>query len=183
MEKSEMSEYQKFFASALKKFGVESPTDFKNDGEKKKFFDYIDKNWKGEKNEETIQETPSTQLRNMVLEIIKSHGKQGIDFDTLMIEMLKKVGIPRRNLEKLVNQVLEWWEESGTIYATANKRTMQKLWHSEEVEMDKIGEKHSEIVSEANAFLKARSIAMWEKKDNFEFNGKIFPIIKVKGEE
>jgi hypothetical protein len=183
MEKSEMSEYQKFFASALEKFGVESPTDFKNDEEKKKFFNYIDKNWKGEKNEETIHETPSVQLRDMVLEIIKSHGKKGIDFDTIMVEMLKKVGIPRRNLEKLVNQVLEWWEESGSIYATANRRTMQKLWYSEEVDLDKVAGKHAEKISEANAFLKARSVAMWEGKDNFEFNGKIFPVIKVKGEK
>ena len=40
--------YEKFFKSALKKFGVDSPADFKSDEEKKKFFDYIDKNYKGE---------------------------------------------------------------------------------------------------------------------------------------
>jgi uncharacterized protein (DUF2147 family) len=102
----EETEYQKFFKTSLKKFGVGSPAEFKNDQEKKKFFDYIDKNWKGEKNEETI----------------------------------------------------------------------------EEVDMNKIGEKHAEIVSEGNAFLKARSIAMWEGKNEFEFNGKIFPLIKISGE-
>jgi len=183
MEKSEMSEYQKFFKSALKKFGVDSPADFKTDEKKKEFFDYVDKNWKGEKNEETIHEAPSTQLRDMVLEIIKSHGKKGINFDTLMVEMLKKVGIPRRNLEKLVNQVLDWWEESGSIYATVDKRSMSKSWYAEKVDLDKVAGKHAEKISEANAFLKARSVAMWEGKDNFEFNGKIFPVIKVKGEK
>ena len=40
--------YEKFFKSALKKFGVDSPADFKSDEEKKKFFDYVDKNYKGE---------------------------------------------------------------------------------------------------------------------------------------
>jgi len=44
-------EYQDFFKSALKKFGVTSPAEFKSDEEKKKFFDYVDKNYKG-KNEE-----------------------------------------------------------------------------------------------------------------------------------
>ena len=39
--------YQKFFKKTLEKFGVDSPADFKSDEEKKKFFDYIDKNWKG----------------------------------------------------------------------------------------------------------------------------------------
>jgi len=42
-------EYQDFFNAALKKFGVNSPADFKSDEEKKEFFDYIDKNYKGEK--------------------------------------------------------------------------------------------------------------------------------------
>lgn len=180
---TDKTEYQKFFQSALKKFGVESPADLKTDEKKKEFFNYVDKHWKGEKNEETIHEAPSPQLRNMVLEIIKSHKNKGVDFDTIVTEMLKKVGIPRKNLEKLVREVLEWWEGSGSVYATANKRTMQKLWYSEEVDLQKNGEEHSERISEANAFLKARAVAMWEGKETFEFNGKTFPLIKVKGEK
>ena len=39
-----------FFKSALKKFGVDSPADLEGD-KKKEFFDYVDKNWKGEKKE------------------------------------------------------------------------------------------------------------------------------------
>ena len=45
-------EYEDFFKASLKKFGVSSPADFKSDEEKKKFFDYIEKNYKGEKSEE-----------------------------------------------------------------------------------------------------------------------------------
>ena len=45
-------EYQKFFNAAMKKFGIDSPSDLKSDEEKKKFFDYVDKNYKGEKDEE-----------------------------------------------------------------------------------------------------------------------------------
>jgi hypothetical protein len=37
-------EYQKFFAAALKKFGVKSPAELKGDKEKE-FYNYIDKNW------------------------------------------------------------------------------------------------------------------------------------------
>ena len=40
--------YKEFFQAALKKFDVKSPNDFKTDEDKKKFFDYIDKNWKGD---------------------------------------------------------------------------------------------------------------------------------------
>lgn len=54
--------YEKFFKSALKKFGIDSPADLKSDEEKKKFFDYIDKNYKAdneetEKKEEVKEET------------------------------------------------------------------------------------------------------------------------------
>ena len=41
------ADYEEFFKKALKKFGVDSPADFKSDEEKKKFFDYVDKNYKG----------------------------------------------------------------------------------------------------------------------------------------
>ena len=44
----EENEYQKFFQKALKKFGVESPAELEDDAAKKKFFDYIDANWKGD---------------------------------------------------------------------------------------------------------------------------------------
>lgn len=57
--KEDKEAYEKFFKSALKKFGVDSPADFKSDEEKKKFFDYVDKNYKGEneKAEEVKEET------------------------------------------------------------------------------------------------------------------------------
>ena len=42
--------YQKFFNSALKKFGVKSPAELEGD-KKKEFFDYVDKNWTGESDE------------------------------------------------------------------------------------------------------------------------------------
>ena len=50
-------EYQKFFNAALKKFGAKSPADM-DDEKKKKFFDYVDKNWKGEgeKKESVVSE-------------------------------------------------------------------------------------------------------------------------------
>lgn len=46
---NEESQYQKFFNKKLKEYGVNSPSELKGD-KKKKFFDMIDKEWKG-KNE------------------------------------------------------------------------------------------------------------------------------------
>tara|TARA_Y100001972_G_C7476938_1_gene242580 strand:- start:361 stop:561 length:201 start_codon:yes stop_codon:yes gene_type:complete len=45
----EKTAYQKFFDGALKKFGVSSPADFKDEEKKKEFFDYVDANYKAKK--------------------------------------------------------------------------------------------------------------------------------------
>ena len=44
---SEETAYEKFFASAMKKFGVSSPIDLSPE-DTKKFFNYVDKNWDAE---------------------------------------------------------------------------------------------------------------------------------------
>lgn len=45
---NEESSYQEFFNKMLKKFGVSSPDELEGD-QKKKFFDEVDKGWKGKK--------------------------------------------------------------------------------------------------------------------------------------
>ena len=62
-------EYQKFFNAALKKFKVKSPAEFKSDEEKKKFYDYIDKNWDGD-NEKA--EGAMSQVREFKMATMKS---------------------------------------------------------------------------------------------------------------
>ena len=54
IQEGSKEEYQKFFDKKLKKYGVDSPEDL-SDEEKKKFFNEIDKEWKGEK-EEVVKE-------------------------------------------------------------------------------------------------------------------------------
>jgi hypothetical protein len=49
-ELSEETDYEKFFKSALKKFGVSNPGELESEEKKKEFFNYVDKNFKG-KNE------------------------------------------------------------------------------------------------------------------------------------
>lgn len=45
----EESDYDAFFKKAMKKFNISSPADLKSEEEKKKFFNYVDKNYKAEK--------------------------------------------------------------------------------------------------------------------------------------
>ena len=51
MDEGTKAEYQAFFNKKLKKFGVKSPSELSGD-DKKKFFDEIDKEWKGENEED-----------------------------------------------------------------------------------------------------------------------------------
>lgn len=48
--------YQKFFNAALKKFGVSSPAELEGD-KKKKFFNYVDKNWKADHEEVDVHKS------------------------------------------------------------------------------------------------------------------------------
>lgn len=41
----EEGDYEEFFQSAMKKFGISSPDELKDDEAKKKFFNYVDKNY------------------------------------------------------------------------------------------------------------------------------------------
>lgn len=49
VDKSEAdSQYEIFFQKALEKYGVDAPDEL-SDEKKKEFFDYVDKNWKSDK--------------------------------------------------------------------------------------------------------------------------------------
>jgi hypothetical protein len=47
VREGDKEEYERFFKVAMKKFGISSPTDLKTPEQKKKFFDYVKKNYKG----------------------------------------------------------------------------------------------------------------------------------------
>ena len=51
----EKQDYESFFKSAMKKFGISSPADLKTDAKKKEFFDYVDKNFKGVKESRLVE--------------------------------------------------------------------------------------------------------------------------------
>lgn len=46
-KEGDKAEYERFFKAAMKKFGISAPSDLKTDDAKKKFFDYVKKNYKG----------------------------------------------------------------------------------------------------------------------------------------
>ena len=107
--KESKDEYEKFFNSALKKFGVDSPADL--DGEKKKeFFNYIDKNYKGDHEE-------SVDLEEVNAKVIMDKDTGNRDLQKL----LKKHKLKMKTLQPNVNPGYDEVEISG------DKRDMEKM--------------------------------------------------------
>ena len=101
--------YEKFFKAALKKFGADSPADL--DGEKKKeFFNYIDKNYKGDHEE-------SVDLEEVNAKVIMDKDTGNRDLQKL----LKKHKLKMKTLQRNVNPGYDEVEISG------DKREMEKM--------------------------------------------------------
>jgi len=62
ISRKEDKDYDEFFRAAMKKFGIKSPSELDGDKEKE-FYDYIDKNWKGEKSEANEEKNVSLDAR------------------------------------------------------------------------------------------------------------------------
>ena len=63
-KKGDKEAYQKFFNSALKKFGVKSPAELEGD-KKKEFYDYVDKNWTGD-HEEAFEFAKESKVSSII---------------------------------------------------------------------------------------------------------------------
>ena len=103
-------EYTKFFNAALKKFGVKSPADFKDDAKKKEFFNYVDKNYKGDHEE-------SNNLEEVNAKYITDKDQGNRDLQKL----IKKHKLKIKTLQKNVNPGYDEVEISG------DKREMEKF--------------------------------------------------------
>jgi len=101
--------YKEFFQSALKKFGVDSPADFKDDAKKKEFFNYVDKNYKGDHEE-------SVDLEEEDVKIIMDKDVSNRDFQKLMKKFKLKV-----------KETGEYNQGYAEVEISGDKRDMEKM--------------------------------------------------------
>tara|TARA_B100001113_G_C21104260_1_gene620109 strand:- start:94 stop:1881 length:1788 start_codon:yes stop_codon:yes gene_type:complete len=165
------TKYQKFFNSALAKFGVKSPAEL-DDSKKKEFFNYVDDNFKG-KNESTKAYGKALQT------IAKDRKLKNIskkDRDTLIkiAQMMKRANELREDKEayqKFFNSALskfgvkspaeleddkkkEFFNYVDDNYKSANEAKNKGLWHNINAKK-KRGEKSSPKNSKAYKDAKA----------------------------
>mgnify|MGYP004036233769 CR=1 FL=1 len=65
--KEQDGEYKKVFQAAMKKFGVKSPSEFKDEKKKKEFFDYVDAQYINGKFKYLPSDRPLVTLPNSII--------------------------------------------------------------------------------------------------------------------
>ena len=136
-KEGDKEKYVKFFDTAMKKFGINSPADLKSDEQKKEFYDYVDKNYKGD-HEESLEkeefikkesyEIGTNEYRDHTLSV--TPGQEDPDWVKLqrfkvssMKEALAKIwGLKEKKLDKASKRAYE--EEDENLRPVKGSKTM-----------------------------------------------------------
>ena len=141
--KESKDEYEKFFNSALKKFGVDSPADFKDDAKKKEFFNYVDKNYKAKAEETNLEEGRMKELHGYIAKGMSAQQiAKKMNLDVKAIEALMK--------EQARNDIKEYIQSDGTrrkVKEGDKRRTENKL---KEKDLNKNVDETLDAVRESN---------------------------------
>jgi DNA-binding NarL/FixJ family response regulator len=124
--KESKDEYEKFFNSALKKFGVDSPADFKDDAKKKEFFNYVDKNYKAKAEETNLEEGRMKELHGYIAKGMSAQQiakKMNVDVKT--IETLMKEDTMNKNVDETLDAV----RESNVAKQKSMREILADIWN------------------------------------------------------
>jgi hypothetical protein len=126
--------YQKFFKSVLKKFDVSSPAEL-DDDKKKEFFDYIDKNWKGDgEKKESIEvgEGKFTKYSDLLVKKAKlvaqgpTASKEVAAINKQIAAEMKKLGVKEENINEVSIGDAGIQKDFPNVWAQKDKR-MNKI--------------------------------------------------------
>jgi len=118
-------EYQKFFQAALKKFGAKSPAEL--EGEKKKsFFDYIDKNWTKEEQQDFSEgELPPALKKAIAAKKAQKKDSDEQDEDPVG-ESIRPTPKPRGDLDKAITKFKKGGGKTTKLKPGARLKGMEK---------------------------------------------------------
>ena len=111
--------YQAFFNKAMKKFGVNSPAELKGD-KKKEFFNYVDKNYKGDHEEELDKEDKPTVQK--VIDKLKKASKAHADQSKSL----------EKDLQDNVDKTLDRIRESNVEKSKSMRSILADIWQVNE---------------------------------------------------
>ena len=111
--------YQAFFNKAMKKFGVNSPAELKGD-KKKEFFNYVDKNYKGDHEEELDKEDKPTVQK--VIDKLKKASKAHADQSKSL----------EKDLQDNVDKTLDRIREANVEKSKSMRSILADIWKMNE---------------------------------------------------
>ena len=123
-ESDKQKKYKAFFTKALKKFGVKSPAELEGD-KKKEFFDYVDKNYESDNEEDAEEEVVETTITVSATEINKltSMTEKKVTVDIDWIGDAKQT----KDTEKKYKLKIKADERQGTADVTGDNKQILKM--------------------------------------------------------
>lgn len=164
-EKGDKEKYEKFFRSALKKFGVESPAELSPE-KKKEFYDYVDKNYIGD-HEKDNPNAEAKEAYEVGTDEYTQHCKdmtpgQNVKKDEINEEQLDEKAVSQQQ-QKLMG--LAYAVKKGEIDAPSPE--IQKIADSMSLEeLKKMAEgKHKDLPVKKEAKVEEKVMTQAEKLD------------------
>ena len=169
-------EYTKFFNSALKKFKIDSPADLKTDAEKKKFFNYVDKNYTGEKDEQVTRHIESLRPSKMVNEREKGIDKLPRQFlnpdkEVMILKKGKVIVIDKKDQDRYMKQGWQLAEITRENYEVGTKERRDHTIETTPGQSKEDFEKQVEVMHKKKNSMREALAKMWgidEGKNPFD---------------
>ena len=120
-------EYEKFFNSALKKFGVDSPADFKTDDKKKEFFNYVDKNYKAK--EEELDKEDEKSVDDVVKGLKKAVKTHQGQVKSLTKDIKDETNLEEDTMNKNVDETLDAIREANVAKQKSMREILADIWN------------------------------------------------------
>jgi hypothetical protein len=138
--------YQKFFKAAMKKFGVSSPGELSGDKEKE-FYDYIDKNWKGDNEKSESAEEGGDDYS----EVGKSGKKMKVKVDPeieeayeyIVSEGIEMDDLTEEQLDEIIGKIAKGIV--GGVKKVANRMSASGRADAAEKKADKLEKKKKDL--------------------------------------
>jgi len=123
-------EYEKFFNSALKKFGVDSPADFKDDAKKKEFFNYVDKNYKAK--EEELDKEDEKSVDDVVKGLKKAVKTHQGQVKSLTKDIKDETNLEEDTMSKNVDETLDAIRGANVAKQKSMREILADIWNMNE---------------------------------------------------
>ena len=120
-------EYEKFFNSAMKKFGVDSPADFKDAAKKKEFFNYVDKNYKAKEEELDKEDEKSVDdVIKGLKKAVKTHQGQ---VKSLTKDIKDETNLEEDTMSKNVDETLDAIRGANVAKQKSMREILADIWN------------------------------------------------------